>query len=83
MVITRIIYPKVMCINLAMDVTNVLPTCVSMPVRMFPITVAIINSFSSLFTTNHVGQDAEEVFANVCGATQIIDKALDVLLYCD
>ena len=56
---------------------------VSAPRMMFPIIVAIINSFSSLFITNHVGQDAEEVFANVCGATQIIDKALDVLLYCD
>ena len=56
---------------------------VSAPRMMFPIIVAIISSFSSLFITNHVGQDAEEVFANVCGATQIIDKALDVLLYCD
>ena len=62
MVITRIIYPKVMCINLAMDVTNVQPTCVSMPMKMFPITVAITSSSSSQSITNLVDLIAKEAF---------------------
>ena len=57
-----IIYPKVMCISLAMDVKNVPPARVSIPMQMFQITVAITSSFTSQFITNLVDLIAREAF---------------------
>ena len=66
-----------------MDVTSANQLSVSAPSMLFPTTAGTINNSISQFTSNLVGQNAEVVSVNVCGATQIIDNAPDILFYCD
>ena len=63
--------------RVAMDVGSVPRSNVSPP-RKCPTTVDITSSSTSLFTLNHVDQDAKEDFAIVCEITLIID-VLNVL----